>query len=94
LFSLETTSEDSQFTSFRTVIIAHLGNGSSMCACKAGESVDTTMSFTPNAGLLMATRTGDLDPGVFTYLNQTGSRCGCFDIFGQMLTHTCFQQRE
>ena len=49
-------------------IVAHLGNGASLCAMSAGRSVDTTMSFTPLDGLLMGTRPGTLDPGVVTYL--------------------------
>lgn len=52
----------------RRVVIAHLGNGASMAAVLDGRSVDTTMSFTPTAGLVMGTRCGDMDPGVFIYL--------------------------
>ena len=50
------------------VIIAHLGSGASMVAVKAGKSIDTTMGFTPTGGLMMSTRSGDLDPGVILYL--------------------------
>jgi acetate kinase len=50
------------------VIIAHLGNGASMAAVHNGKSVDTTMGFTPAGGLMMGSRTGDLDPGVIDYL--------------------------
>jgi acetate kinase len=50
------------------LVIAHLGNGSSITAVLHGKSIDTTMAFTPNAGLMMGTRCGDLDPGVATYL--------------------------
>src|SRR5581483_9426224 len=50
------------------VILAHLGNGASMTAVRDGKSVDTTMAFTPTAGLVMSTRTGDLDPGISAYL--------------------------
>jgi acetate kinase len=50
------------------VILAHLGAGASMAAVKGGRCIDTTMSFTPTAGLVMATRAGDLDPGVLIYL--------------------------
>jgi acetate kinase len=50
------------------VIIAHLGHGASMAAIKDGKSIDTTMGFTPAGGLVMSTRTGDLDPGVILYL--------------------------
>ena len=49
-------------------VIAHLGNGASMVAVRDGRSVDTTMGFTPAGGLVMSTRTGDLDPGVPLYL--------------------------
>lgn len=50
------------------VIVAHLGNGASMAAIKGGHSLDTTMGFTPTSGLLMGTRSGDIDPGVLLYL--------------------------
>jgi acetate kinase len=50
------------------VIIAHLGNGASMGAFANGKSMDTTMGFTPAGGLMMSTRSGDLDPGVMVYL--------------------------
>ena len=53
------------------VILAHLGNGASLCAVCNGQSVDTTMGFTPTGGLMMGTRTGDLDPGLLTYLMQS-----------------------
>ena len=49
-------------------VIAHLGNGASMVAVRDGRSVDTTMGFTPAGGLVMSTRSGDLDPGVPVYL--------------------------
>jgi acetate kinase len=52
------------------VILAHLGNGASITAVHGGKSMDTTMSFTPTAGLVMSTRTGDLDPGLGWYLSQ------------------------
>ena len=50
------------------LIIAHLGNGSSMAAVRDGRSIDTTMGMTPTGGLMMGTRCGDLDPGVIDYL--------------------------
>jgi acetate kinase len=53
------------------VILAHLGNGASLAAVRDGRSVDTSMGFTPTAGLVMSTRTGDLDPGVAYYLART-----------------------
>jgi len=50
------------------VIIAHLGSGASMVAVKEGKSIDTSMGFTPLEGLVMATRSGDVDPGALLYL--------------------------
>ena len=50
------------------LIIAHLGNGASMAAVKNGSPLDTTMGFTPAGGLMMGTRSGDLDPGIILYL--------------------------
>jgi acetate kinase len=50
------------------LVIAHLGNGASLAAVLDGRPLDTTMGFTPAGGLMMGTRTGDLDPGVLTYL--------------------------
>jgi acetate kinase len=51
-------------------VLAHLGNGSSLAAVRDGVGVDTTMGFTPAGGLVMGTRTGDLDPGVLVYLTR------------------------
>jgi acetate kinase len=53
------------------VILAHLGNGASLAAVRNGKSIDTSMCFTPTAGLVMSTRTGDLDPGLAPYLART-----------------------
>jgi len=53
------------------VILAHLGNGASMAAVRDGKSVDTSMAFTPTAGLVMSTRSGDLDPGLAYYFSRT-----------------------
>jgi acetate kinase len=50
------------------LIIAHLGNGASVTAVKGGISIDTSMGLTPTGGVIMGTRTGDLDPGVLVYL--------------------------
>jgi acetate kinase len=50
------------------VVVAHLGNGASMTAVRDEKSVETTMGFTPTGGLMMGTRTGDLDPGAVLYL--------------------------
>ena len=53
------------------VILAHLGNGASLAAIHEGKSIDTSMGFTPAAGLPMGTRTGDLDPGVAWYMMRS-----------------------
>ena len=53
------------------VVLAHLGNGASLAAVRHGKSVDTSMSFTPTAGVPMSTRSGDLDPGLLWYLART-----------------------
>ncbi|RZM08382.1 MAG: acetate kinase, partial [Sphingomonas sp.] len=50
------------------LVIAHLGNGASVTAVRDGRSIDTTMGLTPSGGVMMATRTGDIDPGVLLYL--------------------------
>lgn len=52
------------------IIVCHLGNGASICAVKGGKSFDTTMGFTPLAGLIMGTRSGDIDPAVVTFLME------------------------
>jgi acetate kinase len=54
----------------KRVIVAHLGNGASLCAMLDGRSVDTTMGFSALDGLVMGTRCGDLDPGVILWLEQ------------------------
>jgi acetate kinase len=56
------------------LLIAHLGNGASITALRRGRSVDTTMGFSPTGGLMMGTRSGDLDPTVLTYLARTTKR--------------------
>lgn len=53
------------------VILAHLGQGSSMAAVRGGQGIDTSMGFTPAAGLMMGTRSGDLDPGLNSFLAHT-----------------------
>ena len=50
------------------IVIAHLGNGASVTAVKNGKSIDTSMGLTPTGGVIMGTRSGDLDPGVLLYL--------------------------
>ncbi len=53
------------------IILAHLGNGASLAAVRDGKAVDTSMGFTPTAGVPMSTRSGDLDPGLVWYLART-----------------------
>jgi acetate kinase len=53
------------------VILAHLGSGASLAAVRGGKCIDTTMGFTPTGGLVMGTRTGDLDPGALVHLLRT-----------------------
>jgi acetate kinase len=53
------------------VILAHLGNGASLAAVRDSKSIDTSMGFTPTAGLVMSSRSGDLDPGLVSYLART-----------------------
>ena len=52
------------------IITCHLGNGSSVSAIKGGRSIDTTMGFTPLSGLIMGTRTGDIDPAIVPFLDE------------------------
>ena len=67
------------------VILAHLGSGASLCAARDGKSLETSMGFTPASGLVMGTRTGDLDPGVGYYLARTAGISPA--RFQQMVNH-------
>jgi len=67
------------------VILAHLGNGASMAAVRDGKSIDTSMGFTPAAGLVMSTRSGDLDPGLLWYLARTEKMSA--KQFNEMINH-------
>ncbi len=69
------------------VILAHLGSGASMAALLHAKPIDTTMSFTPTAGLVMATRPGDLDPALLTYLMRTENLTP--DQMDDVLTNDC-----
>jgi len=83
------------------VILAHLGSGASMAAVKGGKPIDTTMAFTPIAGLVMGTRPGDLDPGLLVYLMRVeklspdqmdefiSTKCGLLGI-----SETSFDMRD
>ena len=61
------------------VVTCHLGAGASLCAVRDGRSVDTTMGFTPLEGLVMATRSGTVDPGLVLWLQQT-AELGADDV--------------
>jgi acetate kinase len=67
------------------VILAHLGNGASMAAVRDRKSIDTSMSFTPTSGLVMSTRSGDLDPSLASYLSETEQMTT--EQFYQMVNH-------
>jgi len=67
------------------VILAHLGNGASLAAVRSGKGMDTSMGFTPAAGLVMSTRAGDLDPGLLSFLARTERMTA--SQFDQMVNH-------
>jgi acetate kinase len=67
------------------VILCHLGNGASLAAVCGGKSIDTSMGFTPAAGVPMSTRSGDLDPGLVWYLAQTENLTA--QQFHKMINH-------
>lgn len=67
------------------VILAHLGSGASVCAMLNGRSIDTSMAFTPTAGLVMGSRSGDLDPGIIAFLSRTEQMS--VDAFQSMVNH-------
>ncbi|MBV8148697.1 MAG: acetate/propionate family kinase [Candidatus Eremiobacteraeota bacterium] len=68
-------------------IVAHLGSGASLCAIRDGKPVDTTMGFSALGGLMMATRPGDLDPGVILRLLRTSARSHA--ALSDLLYHSC-----
>ena len=67
------------------VILAHLGAGASLAAVQGGHSIDTTMGFTPASGLVMGTRTGDIDPGLVRFLSRTEGMTA--DQFDSLVNH-------
>src|SRR5665213_2712987 len=69
------------------VIIAHLGSGASLCAVSDGRSVDTTMGMTPLDGLVMATRSGAIDPGVIPYLQRRHAMT-CDEVEEMLYSHS------
>jgi acetate kinase len=69
------------------VIIAHLGSGASLAAVRNGKPIDTSMAFTPTAGIVMGTRPGDLDPGLLVYLLRSEKMSA--DQIDEMLNRKC-----
>jgi acetate kinase len=69
------------------VILAHLGSGASMAAVREGKAIDTTMAFTPTAGLVMGTRPGDLDPGLLIYMTRTEKKTP--EEMDEFISHRC-----
>jgi len=69
------------------VILAHLGAGASLAAVHEGRSIDTSMSFTPTAGLPMATRSGDLDPGLLSFFARSEHMTA--EQFHELVNHRC-----
>lgn len=67
-YVVETLREQDVNVEQERIVVAHLGNGASMCALRDGRSIETTMGFSTLAGLMMGTRSGDLDPGAVLYL--------------------------
>jgi acetate kinase len=67
------------------VILAHLGAGASLAAVNGGQSIDTSMGFTPASGLVMGTRTGDLDPGLVRFLSHSAGMTT--DLFDNLVNH-------
>lgn len=74
-----------QATAQGRIVLAHLGNGASVTAVQGGKSIDTSMGFTPNSGLPMGTRSGDLDPALVWYLVSTEKMA--IKDFYHMVTH-------
>ena len=64
------TAHEGEVAAHGRVIMAHLGSGASVSACKNGQPIDMSMGFTPISGIMMSTRSGDIEPGVLTYLQQ------------------------
>jgi acetate kinase len=69
------------------IITCHLGNGSSLCAVKGGKSFDTSMGFTPLEGMIMGTRSGDVDPGALSYIAQR-EEIGMTELISMLNKHS------
>lgn len=85
-FKYITQQINENFSEFKKVIICHIGNGSSVCAVKDGKSIDTSMGFTPLAGLIMGTRSGDIDPALVNYLCELESKKEGKEVTSQEIT--------
>ena len=72
-------------------IVCHLGNGASICAVKNGKSIDTSMGLTPLEGLIMGTRSGDIDPGAMEYIAKKENLDleGMMDILNKIGRASC-----
>jgi acetate kinase len=78
---------DAEREEYGRVILAHLGAGASLAAVRGGVSIDTSMAFTPTAGLPMATRSGDLDPGLLSFLARSEGMAA--EAFDELVNHRC-----
>lgn len=65
------------------LIVCHLGNGASVCAIKQGKSLNTSMGFTPLEGLIMGTRSGDIDPAIVSYIAEQ-QKLSCNDVVNEL----------
>ena len=83
-YLMEELSRQNKVESKGRVILAHLGNGASLAAVKNGKCIDTSMGFTPAGGIVMSTRSGDLDPGIAWYLMQKGMDA---ETFSHLINH-------
>ncbi len=83
-YLMEELSRQNKVASNGRIILAHLGNGASLAAVKNGKCIDTSMGFTPAGGIVMSTRSGDLDPGVAWYLMQKGINA---EQFNDLINH-------
>ena len=80
-------SEPHQDAARTRLIVCHLGSGASVCALRDGQSIDTSMGFTPLEGLIMGSRSGDIDPGLLLHLLRAGQRQMTPDQLDDLLNH-------
>lgn len=84
-YLMEELAEQSATQANGRIILAHFGSGASLAAVLHGRSIDTTMGFTPAAGLLMGTRSGDIDPGLVAYMAKSEKMTA--DEFNHLINH-------